>query len=888
MSIFRWTLTERATEKERYTVMPAPDPVTVDEFIRKLVARGHKVGAKDGSGIIAAVFKKGSRLEQKNVETCTGLILDIDGKFKQNGATVLEIIDVNTIIQQLPFRGVAHSSYNHSPLLPKFRIILPLAEEVTPAQHHRLWWWVYERINRKCDPACKNPDRMFYLPRCTQEAKDAKLPWVRELTGPLLSINDVPVDFAPAEVHTETGFSGDKQGGHFADPEVRKYPHTDAYALLETFEKLPLVHWARENAQDVSREVWRGIATNIAAIVLDQEDAQDDAAQLFHDISAEDEDRYDWNTTQKTFKDALKSARDFGPMTFDTMKLNGAPDEVCADPLGSGVKSPVALARRFTKEPLPSPKPQAPAPEPTPAPAGELIHLPKPPAPTPAASPETPPSTSSTSDVAAAPAATATAAPSAAPSTASSPKVVETSDPSAVAVDEEEQKEKLLPYKPEDFIFDMSESKYWFKDTKQDVWKGPFAEGGINGMLLNMGLPRKNMDSYKARIPFVQYLAPVFRTTEHRVKEGDSWVFNTYRPSTLEPYPGDFSIWQALILNLVGGDPDAMDYVLDWTAYPIQCLRDKDPDKRRPFKMGTACVFAGEPGSGKGTYMRMMKVLYGLNNVVTIGQEALDGRFTGILINKLFVVANEVISSTNRSAETANKVKPWITDETIPVERKHHEAEQVTNNFNIIFTSNDEKPILIEPKDRRYSFFKSRRLPTGLGEQLNDDLIGSKVHLAAFLDHLLRRQVKVKYGELYLTKERSQLIKDSLPSWDKFVADIQDDGFLSVASAWEDGAPPAQPREAVFKDQFVLASTLREIYQDYCRRFGIKPGSAAHLGAAMRAIKGVEDTRVVVSGVQVRCWTGLPMHPADAQVIPFVPPADVTVPVVNKTDNAEL
>ena len=439
---------------------------------------------------------------------------------------------------------------------------------------------------------------------------------------------------------------------------------------------------------------------------------------------------------------------------------------------------------------------------------------------------------------------------------------------------------------PEDFIFEMSDSKYWYKDSLENIWEGPFPESSINNMLLNMGVPRKTMDGYKCRIPYAHYKGPVFRTAEALVQVGTRWVFNTYRPSTLLPYPGDYAIYQSLILNLVGGDPAALDYVLDWLALPIQHLRDKDESKRCPFKMGTSCAFAGEQGSGKGTLMRVLKLLYGDTNVITIGQEALDGRFNGILIDKLFVVANEVISNTNRSTETANKVKPWITDETIPVERKHHEAEQAKNNFNIIFTSNDDRPILIEPKDRRYSFFKSRRLPAPLADAIYDDLIGNKKKVAAFLDHLMKRQVKVKYGELYLTKERTQLIQDSLPSWEKFILDVKEDGFLAVATSWQDGAPPHQPREPVHQDQYVFANVLRDVYQDYCRKHGLKAGNAAHLGSALRQIEGVEDTRITVAGVQMRCWKGIPLKAADAQVIQF--PVQASAPVPPPTDNAEL
>src|SRR6266536_5928252 len=156
--LFKYVLTYRATEKDDYKVVKWDD---VEEFISTILRVGHRRGSKDGSGIIGATFKPHSHLEQKNLETVTALILDVDGKFKRDGEVVYEPVDPDEFIGHLPFRGLAHTSYNHSPAHPKFRVILPLDRPVSMEEHRRLWYWAFEKTQHKADRACKNPDRMF-------------------------------------------------------------------------------------------------------------------------------------------------------------------------------------------------------------------------------------------------------------------------------------------------------------------------------------------------------------------------------------------------------------------------------------------------------------------------------------------------------------------------------------------------------------------------------------------------------------------------------------------------------------------------------------------------------------------------------------------------------
>jgi hypothetical protein len=125
----------------------------------------------------------------------------------------------------------------------------------------------------------------------------------------------------------------------------------DVAAVLEALQNLPIIRWAVEHPEDVSREAWRGIATNIAAAVLEHDESYSAAAALFHDISRHDSDRYSEAECDRAFRDAVKSAREFGPMTFRTLGSAGVPLEICER--GAIVaKAPVGAARSLARTSL--------------------------------------------------------------------------------------------------------------------------------------------------------------------------------------------------------------------------------------------------------------------------------------------------------------------------------------------------------------------------------------------------------------------------------------------------------------------------------------------------------------------------------------------------------
>lgn len=103
-----------------------------------------------------ARFAEGAPRKDANVVDVSALVLDYDGK---HGAFTHDDI----LERWQGFDLVLHSTYTHTPEAPRYRVVLPLARPVSPAEYARVWAWAYSRDPR-IDPACKNAARFFYWP----------------------------------------------------------------------------------------------------------------------------------------------------------------------------------------------------------------------------------------------------------------------------------------------------------------------------------------------------------------------------------------------------------------------------------------------------------------------------------------------------------------------------------------------------------------------------------------------------------------------------------------------------------------------------------------------------------------------------------------------------
>jgi hypothetical protein len=184
------------------------------------------------------------------------------------------------------------------------------------------------------DPAVKDLPRVMRVPGFLH-MKDPTNPFLVQLVragSERYSIADVlnaypaPEGFnSPTPSATAMGTKSKrhrKQGAHSGATTTRR----EAQALLEEMLRHPLILWMRAQPNAVGREVWRGVAQNLACAVMEHEDLLEKARQTFHELS-EYYFRYSWTDTEKAFRGAIDSVRAVGPMTFAHMAASRMPEE---------------------------------------------------------------------------------------------------------------------------------------------------------------------------------------------------------------------------------------------------------------------------------------------------------------------------------------------------------------------------------------------------------------------------------------------------------------------------------------------------------------------------------------------------------------------------------
>ncbi|MCJ7854010.1 bifunctional DNA primase/polymerase [Pseudomonas monteilii] len=169
---------------------------------------------------------------------------------------------------------------------------------------------------------------------------------------------------------------------------------------------------------------------------------------------------------------------------------------------------------------------------------------------------------------------------------------------------------------------------------------------------------------------------------------------NTFEGLPLEPVRNDAACenlrW--LIAFLCNNDPEALDWLVKWLAFPLQHMG---------AKMDTAILFHSTmEGSGKSLlFADIMGELYGRYGA-TVGQTQLEGNFNAWQSGKLWAVFEEVVSRDQRYNQVG-KIKHMITGKTVRMESKFINGWEEANHMNSAFLSNEIMPWPISEDDRR-------------------------------------------------------------------------------------------------------------------------------------------------------------------------------------------
>lgn len=172
-------------------------------------------------------------------------------------------------------------------------------------------------------------------------------------------------------------------------------------------------------------------------------------------------------------------------------------------------------------------------------------------------------------------------------------------------------------------------------------------------------------------------------------------VLNLWQGFAYEPRQGSCQkmlrhIWHVLAQR----DKKAFRYIVSWAAWSVQ-----NPGK--PAEV--ALVFRGGKGTGKGTFCRWVKNLFGHHGLHIFSSKLISGQFNAHLRDCVFLFADEAIAPNNKEAEGI--LKGILTEPTIAIEGKGKDVVQAQNCLHIMMASNSEWVIPASHDERRFAMF---------------------------------------------------------------------------------------------------------------------------------------------------------------------------------------
>ena len=230
-----------------------------------------------------------------------------------------------------------------------------------------------------------------------------------------------------------------------------------------------------------------------------------------------------------------------------------------------------------------------------------------------------------------------------------------------------------------------------------------------------------------------------------------------------EPKAGDCTKLLGLLEYLCDGEPNGADiyrWVLRWLAYPLQ---------NRGAKMQSAIVVHGPQGTGKSLFFESYAKIFG-EYARVLGQEAIEDKFNADWAEKkLFILADEVLARADLY-HIKNRLKGFITGDTIRVNPKNVAAHNEKNQMNIVFLSNERQPLVLEHDDRRHCVIWA---PPAPGKDYVSAVMTELANggVAALHHHLLNLDL----GDFHIasappmSESKGDLIQQSASSEDRFI-----------------------------------------------------------------------------------------------------------------------
>jgi hypothetical protein len=255
------------------------------------------------------------------------------------------------------------------------------------------------------------------------------------------------------------------------------------------------------------------------------------------------------------------------------------------------------------------------------------------------------------------------------------------------------------------------------------------------------------------------------------VLEGN--ILNLWSGFAIQPAPGRWDRMRDHITDILAdGKSDAAAYILRYAAWCLQHPGDRAE---------VALVFRGEKGSGKGTFARALKDIFGQHGLHIFSAKHLTGNFNAHLRTCLLLFSDEAFWAGDKQGEST--LKGLLTEPTMMIEQKGVDASPWRNRLKVIMAANNEWVVPAGPMERRYAVFnvgESRVQDYAYFKRLNAEL--DTGGLAAMAHDLINLDLEGWHPrDVLKTEALLEQKRQSMSPLQEWFCSILDDGVIPGA-----------------------------------------------------------------------------------------------------------
>ena len=153
--------------RQRFKKPEIRGDVPLDEYLVLKRTNKQKAGAlKDGACYCPATFRPAGRRCDADVDKIYLFVGDLDN---DRGPTVTQSF-IGDRLAGLEY--LAHTSYSHSTLCEKWRVVISLKRPVTASEYPAVFASINNLLDGELDPKGKTPSQPYFLPSCPPDAFD--------------------------------------------------------------------------------------------------------------------------------------------------------------------------------------------------------------------------------------------------------------------------------------------------------------------------------------------------------------------------------------------------------------------------------------------------------------------------------------------------------------------------------------------------------------------------------------------------------------------------------------------------------------------------------------------------------------------------------------------